>query len=422
MATTSTLRVATFRQPFVVGCRKGCSEVAQLGAPVRKPLGQTALKCAQLRGSVSKELSNAHLQAQWARKHRSHLVRSMAYSAGSGDKAQVVFLGTPEVAAGVLDRLLTAAEAEDSTFEVAAVVSQPGKPRGRGRVKGEAPPSPVADLAAKRGVPVENILTPFKAREEAFLERMEAIAPDLCITAAYGNMLPTRFLDIPKHGTLNIHPSLLPKFRGAAPVPRALEAGVEETGVSVAYTVLACDAGPILASERMAPGDEIQAPELLQELFERGTNLLLAELPGALDGSGAAKAVAQDENEVVHADKMSPEEALLDFGHPGGARALHNKVRGFAGWPGTKVDLVIENKKGVKETINVKVVETCVGKGPRADGQDRMAITLVDKKRLQVECDDGSLLEILKLQPPGKKVQEAFAFFNGLQGRPVWRT
>eukprot|EP00854_Cymbomonas_tetramitiformis_P020863 gene20863-25019_t len=197
-------------------------------------------------------------------------------------------------------------------------------------------------MAAKCGFPPEKILTPFKAREEDFLEEMAKLAPDLCITAAYGNMLPTAFLNIPRYGTellleridsvmdeaaigsatpqdetavvhaakvakeegvldfklpaktlhnkgggvvdsghqllgfehfllvartLNIHPSLLPKFRGAAPVQRAVEAGVEETGVSVAYTVLACDAGPVLAQRRVAPGDDIQAPELLEQLF-----------------------------------------------------------------------------------------------------------------------------------------------------------
>eukprot|EP00242_Pyramimonas_sp_CCMP2087_P014775 CAMPEP_0198206426 /NCGR_PEP_ID=MMETSP1445-20131203/9972_1 /TAXON_ID=36898 /ORGANISM="Pyramimonas sp., Strain CCMP2087" /LENGTH=419 /DNA_ID=CAMNT_0043879117 /DNA_START=44 /DNA_END=1303 /DNA_ORIENTATION=+ len=419
------MRVATWRQPLVVGCRNSCSKIAkyQFGSPSQKPLQQmSSLKCGQLRGSAYKALYVALRQSRWARGAHVYPLRTMASSTGSGGKAKVVFLGTPEVAAGVLERLLNAAEAEDACFEISAVVSQPGKPRGRGRVKGEAPPSPVADLAAKRGVPAESILTPFKAREEAFLKAMETIAPDLCITAAYGNMLPTRFLDIPKYGTLNIHPSLLPKFRGAAPVQRALEAGVEETGVSVAYTVLACDAGPILANESMTPGDDIQGPELLEALFERGTRLLLREIAGALDGSGTGRAVPQDENEVVHADKVSPEEAQLDFAHSGGARALHNKVRGFAGWPGTKAAFVVENKKGEKETISVKVVKTCVGEGPRAEGLDQMAVSIVDKKRLQVECDDGSLLEILELQPPGKKVQEAFAFFNGLQGRPIWRT
>jgi len=126
-------------------------------------------------------------------------------------------------------------------------------------------------------------------------------------------------------GTLNIHPSLLPQFRGAAPVQRALEAGVAETGVSVAYTVLACDAGPVLAAERMSPEDDIQHPQLLTELFRRGTELLLKELPGALDGSAVQRAVPQDESGVTHADKVSAEEALLDFSQP--ALTLHNKVR-----------------------------------------------------------------------------------------------
>jgi methionyl-tRNA formyltransferase len=152
----------------------------------------------------------------------------------------VVFLGTPDCACCVLDALLDASEAADAPFRLSAVVSQPGKPRGRGRGSGGAPPpSPVAARALERGLSSEQVLTPANARCPVFLAALEALQPALCVTAAYGHFLPASFLDTPAHGTLNVHPSLLPRWRGAAPVQRALEAGDTRTGVTLAYTVLA---------------------------------------------------------------------------------------------------------------------------------------------------------------------------------------
>ncbi|GIM13357.1 hypothetical protein Vretimale_16514 [Volvox reticuliferus] len=218
-------------------------------------------------------------------------------------KHRVVFLGTPEVAAGVLQDLLTASQQPDSNFEISLVVSQPGKPKGRGN-RAVAIASPVEALARDSGLlPADRILCPARAREEDFLHRLEELKPDLAITAAYGNMLPQRFLDIPRYGTLNVHPSLLPKYRGAAPVQRALEDGVNETGVSVAYTVLACDAGPVLAQRRVAVDPDVTAPELLQQLFCLGSRLLIEKLPDVFAGRGTQMAVPQDETQVVHAAK-----------------------------------------------------------------------------------------------------------------------
>lgn len=276
-------------------------------------------------------------------------------------------------------------------------------------------PTPVAEMAAKYGFPPEKILTPFKAREEDFLEEMAKLAPDLCITAAYGNMLPTAFLNIPRYGTLNIHPSLLPKFRGAAPVQRAVEAGVEETGVSVAYTVLACDAGPVLAQRRVAPGDDIQAPQLLEQLFSQGTELLLERIDSVMDEAAIDSATPQDETAVVHAAKVAKEEGVLDFKLP--ARTLHNKVRGFAGWPGTTAAFMVEGRKAEDGESNVvlKIIRTRLGP---VNGDPAQPPRLVDGT-MQLTCADGSVLEVLTVQPPGKKPMEASAFWNGLQGRGI---
>lgn len=160
--------------------------------------------------------------------------------------------------------------------------------------------------------------------QEAFLEALEGMQPDLCVTAAYGNMLPQRFLDLPRHGTLNIHPSLLPRYRGAAPVNRALEAGDPVTGVSLAFTVRACDAGPVLAQQQLPLTGDEQAPELLRTLLAAGTELLVRSLPQVWSGAAAGAAVPQDDAAATHAAKMQKEDVWLDFSRS--ADELHNQV------------------------------------------------------------------------------------------------
>ena len=340
-------------------------------------------------------------------------------------KHRLVFLGTPEVAAGVLEAILDAADAPDASFEVAAVVSQPGRPRGRGRSKAKdatPPPSPVAETALARGVPEDRVLCPVKANEPAFLDELRAMAPDLMVTAAYGNFLPQKFLDIPRLGTLNIHPSLLPAYRGAAPVQRALEAGVEVTGVSVAYTVLAMDAGPVLRrATRPLVGDE-KHPELLTELFATGTKLLLDALPEVWAGDAAfAKGTTPQEElgEIIHAAKVVPDEAWLNFTDPGvDAATHHNKVRGFAGWPGTKSKFTLrkEGEEEGKEVV-LKVITTRVGSDDGgSDAPSAGGVVEVSKTCLRVPCAGGGWLEVTELQPPGKKPMRAGDFANGLKG------
>ncbi|CAI0548238.1 unnamed protein product [Linum tenue] len=224
-------------------------------------------------------------------------------SAVSSQKKPLVFLGSPEVSATVLDSLFNASSKPDSTFELM--------------------PSPVAQHALDRGFPSDLIFTPERAGEEAFLHSLKALQPDLCVTAAYGNILPTKFLNIPSMGTVNIHPSLLPLYRGAAPVQRALQDGVKETGVSLAFTIRALDAGPIIASKTLEVDDHIKAPELLDLLFSEGTKLLIHELPSLFDGAAKEKAEPQDDSKATLAPKITPEESWLCFDEE--ASVLHNK-------------------------------------------------------------------------------------------------
>ncbi|KAG6720458.1 hypothetical protein I3842_03G063100 [Carya illinoinensis] len=236
-------------------------------------------------------------------------------------KKPVVFLGSPQVSATVLDALLSASAAADSLFEVAAIVTQPPSRRNRGK---KVMPSPLALYALDRGFSSELIFTPERAGEDIFLSNLKALEPELCITAAYGNILPSKFLNIPPLGTVNIHPSLLPLYRGAAPVQRALQDGVKETGVSLAFTVRALDAGPIISCGRLEIDNQIKAPDLLELLFSEGSKLLIHELPSILDGSARLKAQPQDDSKATLAPKITPEESWLSFDEE--APVLHNKV------------------------------------------------------------------------------------------------
>ncbi|QCD95171.1 methionyl-tRNA formyltransferase [Vigna unguiculata] len=187
-------------------------------------------------------------------------------SAPTTIKKPLVLLGAPQVSAIVLDMLLIASASPHSLFEVAAIVTQPPARRDRGK---KLALSPLANHALDRGFSPDLIFTPLKAGDDDFLSNLKALQPHLCITAAYGNILPTKFLDIPPLGTVNIHRSLLPLHRGVVPVQRALQDGVKETGVSLAFTVRALDAGPIIATETMQVDAQIKAPDLLELLFHK---------------------------------------------------------------------------------------------------------------------------------------------------------
>lgn len=345
---------------------------------------------------------------------RRRLSRSRFICTSAAPKKRVVFLGTPPVAAETLRKLCAASEHPSASFTIPAVVTKPPAPVGRKRVLTK---SPVHQLAEQLSIPT--VFTPVSARDPAFLEQFSALSPDLCVTAAYGNFLPKAFLSVPPFGTLNIHPSLLPAFRGAAPVPRALEAGVTTTGVCVLKTVLKMDAGPLVARrERHLTGDE-QAPDLLEELLAEGADALLDVLPKVWDGS--AEFLDQDEAHATHAAKISKEEGRLSFTE--NACIVHNKVRAFAGWPGTWADFLLfgEDTKAPEE-VRLKILRTvvlreeggmCLGVHEVTFGEERNCLTIL--------CDDGSKIGALQVQPPGRKPMDARTFWNGLRGKTVER-
>ncbi|KAK7365222.1 hypothetical protein VNO80_14109 [Phaseolus coccineus] len=328
-------------------------------------------------------------------------------------KKPLVFLGAPQVSAIVLDTLLDASASPHSSFEVAAIVTQPAARRDRGK---KLALSPLATHALDRGFSPDLIFTPHKAGDDAFLSNLKALQPQLCITAAYGNILPTKFLDIPQFGTVNIHPSLLPLYRGAAPVQRALLDGAKETGVSLAFTVRALDAGPIIATETIQVDDQIKAPDLLELLFRKGSELLIRELPSILDGSARLKAQPQDDSKVTLAPKINPDESWLSFDKE--ASVVHNKVRAFSGWPGTRARVVVVEKNGQQKTLDIKIITTRLSSHASVLFNEADDVAFVEGA-LVFPCGRGTTLEVLEVQLPGKKAVNAAAFWNGLRGQKL---
>jgi methionyl-tRNA formyltransferase len=229
----------------------------------------------------------------------------------------LVFAGTPEFAVPALGRML------EHGWPVCAVYTQPDRPSGRGRT---LTPSPVKRLALTHGIPVEQ---PLSFRDPESLERLRALQPELIVVVAYGMLLPRTVLEIPRLGCVNIHASLLPRWRGAAPIQRAILAGDTETGVCLMRIEPKLDAGPVYR-EAACP---IRAGETAGELHDRlarlGAELLGANLSDLLQGR--LPALIQDETRVTYAEKLSKDEAPIDWQHP--AVAIERRVRAFNPWP-----------------------------------------------------------------------------------------
>jgi methionyl-tRNA formyltransferase len=230
---------------------------------------------------------------------------------------RIVFFGTPDFAVPTLRRLL------DSPHPVAAVVTQPDRPRGRGQRVSE---SPVKALAQARGLPV---LQPARLREPEFVEALRALQPDLGVVAAYGKLLPEDVLSLPRHGMINVHASLLPKYRGAAPVHRAVIDGEAETGVTIMRIEKLLDAGPMLAKAKRPVGPNETSDVIERDLAELGADLLV-RVVDQID-AGVHQEELQDFMLCSYAPRLTKEEGLIDWALP--ASYIHNRVRGLYPWP-----------------------------------------------------------------------------------------
>jgi methionyl-tRNA formyltransferase len=319
----------------------------------------------------------------------------------SGQPLRIAYFGTPEFAVPGLARLI------NSTHPVVALVSQPDRPKGRGhRVQITATKA----VALERRVPV---LQPERMKDPGFLEQLAAFSPDLGVVAAYGRILPESVLSVPRLGMINVHGSILPAYRGAAPVHRAVMAGERETGVTIMRVVKELDAGPTFAMSRRSIGVNETSTEVETALAELGAELLLEVVD--LIASGRAVETPQDEALATYAPKLTKDEGRIDWGLP--APVIHNLVRGLQPWPlaatrlGDKRLLIHRTElEKVPATFSEKVPGTEPGGGSHASPG---TIVAVESEGVLVRCGDGNLLRVLEIQPEGRRVMSVRDFLAG---------
>lgn len=327
---------------------------------------------------------------------------------------RIVYFGTPHFAVPTLQRLL------DEEWPVVAAVTQPDRPRGRGQ---KPSPGPVKQLAESRDIPV---LQPERARDETFLDQVRALAPDLGVVAAYGKILPQALLEIPRLGMVNVHASLLPRWRGASPIHRAVMAGDRETGVSIMRVVRELDAGAVFSVARRPVGPDETSEEVERDLAAIGADLLVSTLPTI--ESGDARETPQAEGGVTYAPRLTKEEGLIAWDAP--AAAIHNQVRGLHPWPHAYT-LLDDARVIVLRTALVTGGPSAAppaerrpaGAGPASVEPASMPpkpgqVVVVEGDRLLVAAGDGELLQLLQLQLEGRRAVSAREFAAGTHLKP----
>lgn len=304
---------------------------------------------------------------------------------------RLVYMGSPTEVIAPLKVLLA-----DHSHQVVAVVSQPAKPMGRKSVPQDPP---LAVFAKEAGL---NVLQPEKASHPDFLATLKELRPDVIITAAYGQILTDAFLAIPTRGTINIHPSLLPAYRGATPVPAALLDGLKETGVTILFTVKKLDAGAIICQERAVIEPNEKADELTDRLFRLGGELLPKALHQLQDPG--FQGTEQDESKVTLCRKIQKNDGQVQWANS--SKEILNRFRAFHPWPGTFS--FFNDQRVVFEAITL--AQQCKNLQP---GQFEY---LKPEKALLVGAGEGCI-QIHTLKPAGSKSLDAASFWNGLKQR-----
>lgn len=298
---------------------------------------------------------------------------------------RVLYFGTPQFAVPTLEHLLR------SSHTVVGVVTQPDRPRGRGQ---HVSASPVKTVALAHNLPV---LQPAQMKDSAWLDDVRALAPDIGVVAAYGRILPQALLDLPPRGLINVHASLLPRWRGAAPIHRAVIAGDAETGVTIMRVVLALDAGPMLARVSTPIADADTSETLDARLAGLGAALLVTTLDRL--GQGGVPEVPQDEAQVTYAPRLERAESLVRWDRP--AAEVDRQVRGLQPWPLAVV--TIEGKRAalLHSTVIPETTSVAPGTVVRATGDE-----------LHVACAPG-VLAITRIKPDGRRGMAVRDFLNG---------
>lgn len=301
----------------------------------------------------------------------------------------VVFMGTPAFAAPILEGLI-----QTNDYEVLAVVTQPDRPVGRKRI---LTPSPVKEVALKHGI---EVLQPQKLSGSEEMQRVISLAPDLIVTAAFGQFLPTKLIAAAKVGAVNVHGSLLPKYRGGAPVQYAIMNGDQETGVTIIYMVKKMDAGDMLAQAKLPIGPHDDTGSIFAKMSILGRDTLLATLPKLVTGELVAQ--KQDESQVVFSPTIKPEEEKLSLTL--NAKQIDWKVRALRPAPGAYFENF--NGKRTKLWDVTPLAETT--------SLPAGAVVAVTKHELKLAAADGSVYQVNELQPAGKPRMQVTAYLNGV--------
>ena len=315
-------------------------------------------------------------------------------------------MGTAELSCASLEALV-----HDRQFQIAVVVTQPDRPKGR-ELKPQ--PSPVKLLAQKLDLPV---LQPGRARDEAFISELRGLAPDLIVVVAYGQILPPAILDLPRHGCLNVHTSLLPKYRGAAPIQWAMANGDAETGVTLMKMDAGLDTGPIVAQRRAPIQSTDDSATLHDRLARLGAELLLATLPGYV--AGKIQPRPQPAEGVSHAPKIKKEDGRIDWTLP--AHTIANRLRAFTPWPGAYTGWspsfsLSHSGDTLKRELQphlLKIWKAEVVENSGTPGE----ILSADKSGILAACGQGAL-RILELQLEGGRRMRAAEFLAGHPLKP----
>ena len=301
---------------------------------------------------------------------------------------RIVFMGTPDFASASLKKLI------DEKFDVVGVFTQPDKPKGRGM---ELSASPVKELALENGLPV---FQPVKMRDGTALAQIKALEPDILVVVAYGRILPDDILAVPKYGAINVHGSLLPKYRGAAPIQWAVLNGDKITGVTTMYLASEMDTGDIIYTAETEIGEYETSGELFDRLKDMGAELLVKTLRDI--DAGTAPRAPQDHSKASYVTMLDKSICPIDWNKT--PREVLKHIYGLRPWPVATMEL--EGK-----TVRVFAAKYTDGKTEKVPG----AVVSTDKGGLEIACADGETLLITELQAPGKKRMGAEDYLRGHQ-------